>query len=59
MPITLRLGEIDGKCATPTVSGRSEFARTTITKTQAGVIKRTILENVERSGTGPEYPLQG
>jgi hypothetical protein len=29
MPITRRSAEIDGKCATPTVSGRSEFARPT------------------------------
>ena len=30
MPISRRSTAIDGKCATPTVSGRSEFARTTI-----------------------------
>ena len=29
MPITPRWGEIYGKCATPTVSARSKFARTT------------------------------
>jgi hypothetical protein len=30
MPITPRSGRIDGKCATPTVSARFEFARSTI-----------------------------
>jgi signal transduction histidine kinase len=30
MPITPRSGEIDGKCATPTVSARSQFARGTV-----------------------------
>src|SRR5260370_32402979 len=29
MPITPRSGGIDGKCATPTVSARSQFARST------------------------------
>src|SRR5260370_11018852 len=30
MPITPRSGGIDGKCATPTISARSEFARSTL-----------------------------
>ena len=33
MPISRRSTGIDGECATPTVSGRSEFARTTVPAT--------------------------
>jgi hypothetical protein len=50
MPITRPSTGIDGKCATPTVSARSEFARTTSTNVieSAFSIVEQVCRNVKR-----------
>src|SRR5260370_41349746 len=47
MPITPRSGGIDGKCATPTISARSEFARSTITSASETHGRSTYFDAVD------------
>src|SRR5260370_18998779 len=44
MPMTPQWGGIDGKCATPTISARSQFARSTIIEAGAAVAELITAE---------------